>query len=149
MLHEQLTEQIIRCAFAIYNKMGFGYLESVYERCMAIELQKAGLKAVFQQEIPVFYDGQSVGVFVADLLVEDCVLVELKSVRLLADIHEVQLVHYLKSTGIEIGLLINFGPSKVDIRRKIRTLPASLPSSPSDPVDPVYPVHKPSSHHDS
>ncbi len=143
MLHEQLTEQIIRCAFTIYNKMGFGYLESVYERCMAIELQKADLKSVFQQEIPVFYEGESVGVFVADLLVEDCVLVEFKSVRQLADIHEVQLVHYLKSTGIEIGLLINFGPAKVEIRRKFRTLPAPSPLAPSDPVDPVNPVHHP------
>lgn len=147
MLHEQLTEQIIRSAFTIYNKMGFGYMESVYERCMAIELQKAGLKAEFQKEVPVIYDGESVGVFEADPLVEGCILVELKSVRSLAEIHEVQLVHYLKSTSIETGLLINFGPAQVDIRRKVRTFPVS--SAPAHPVNPVHPVHSPSSAHDS
>lgn len=138
MLHHHLTEQIIHCAFTVHNRMKFGYLESVYERCLAIEFRKAGLRAEFQKEITVSYDGESVGTYIADILVENCVLVELKSVRALAETHEVQLVHYLKSTGIDVGLLINFGPSQVDIRRKVRSLPSS-PSFP-DPADPVNPV---------
>jgi PD-(D/E)XK nuclease superfamily protein len=108
MLFEDVTKQIIGAAYNIYNKMGFGYLEKVYEKCMMIELSEI--------------DGVDVGDFVADLLINDSIVVELKSVRHLLPIHEVQLVNYLKATGYELGLLINFGEQKVGVRRKVREL---------------------------
>jgi GxxExxY protein len=102
--------------------MGFGFLESVYEKCLLIELRKAGLKVASQVSVPVTYDGQSVGDFTADLVVEDAVIVELKSVQRLIKAHEVQLVNYLVATGIPVGLLINFGEAKVEVKRKVRQL---------------------------
>ena len=122
MEFEEITEKIIGCAFTVYNKMGSGYLESVYERCMLIELKKAGLQTEPQKQIQVFYDDQIVCDFIADMIIEDCIIVELKVVRQLLKIHEVQLVNYLVSTGKDIGLLINFGSEKVQIKRKIRDL---------------------------
>jgi len=120
--HEELTEKVIGCAFRVYNTMGFGYLESVYEKCMVIELERVGLHVEQQKPITVCYEGQEVGHFVADLLVEETVLVELKSVRALAKAHEAQLVNYLAATGKDIGLLLNFGEQRVGIKRKLRTL---------------------------
>jgi GxxExxY protein len=123
MEHRELTEKIIGCAFIVHNEMGFGFLESVYEKCLLIEFGKAGLKAESQKPIEVFYEGKSVGQFVADIVVEDTVILELKSVRRLIQSHEVQLVNYLVATGKPVGLLINFGPKKVDVKRKLRNLP--------------------------
>ncbi|HUT95863.1 MAG TPA: GxxExxY protein [Thermoguttaceae bacterium] len=122
MQYQEITEKVIGCAFRVYNKMGFGFLESVYETCLIIELEKAGLSVESQKPITVRYDGQVVGEFFADLLVEDIVIVELKSVRRLAEKHEVQLVNYLVATGKEVGLLLNFGEEKVEVKRKVRTL---------------------------
>lgn len=122
MEYEKLTETIIGSTFKIYNKMGYGYLESVYEKCLLIELQKAGLVADAQVPISVHYDGQIVGESVADIIVDDTVIVELKSVRRTATAHESQLVNYLVATGKPVGLLINSGEQKVDIRRKVREL---------------------------
>jgi GxxExxY protein len=103
--------------------MGFGYLEKVYEKCMMIELSEIdGLDIKQQCPIKVEYNGVDVGDFVADLLINDSIVVELKSVRHLLPIHEVQLVNYLKATGYELGLLINFGEQKVGVRRKVREL---------------------------
>jgi GxxExxY protein len=102
--------------------MGFGFLESVYEKCLLIELHKADLNVESQKPITVFYDGEIVGDFVADIIVEDKIILELKSVRQVVTAHEVQLVNYLVATRKPIGLLINFGPAKVDIRRKVREL---------------------------
>lgn len=124
MEYEALTEQVIGCAYRVYNQMGFGYLESIYERCMLIELRKAGLRAESQKPIAVTYDGEPVGDFVADLVVEDDLIVELKSVRLIAPVHEAQLVNYLVATGKPVGLLLNFGETKVQVKRKVRELPA-------------------------
>src|SRR5262245_56186326 len=123
VLHEELTRTIIGCAFRVFNKMGFGFLESVYEKCLIIELRRAGIRAEGQKPIHVFYDGEVVGEFFADVLVEDAVIVELKSVRELATAHEVQLVNYLKATGKDVGLLLNFGENGVQTKRKVRTLP--------------------------
>jgi len=125
MQHEGTTEKIIGCAFKIYNTMGFGYLESVYERCLLLELSKAGLSAESQVGIQVKYEGEVVGDFVADLVVEKAIIVELKSVRNLAPAHEVQLVNYLTATGLHVGLLINFGERKVDVKRKVKELPST------------------------
>ncbi len=118
MEYEDLTEKIIGCAYRVYNKMGFGYLESVYEKCLMIELRKASLRAECQKPITVHYDRQVVGEFVADIVVEDTVIVELKSVKALNVSHAAQLVNYLVSTGKPIGLLLNFGEGKLEVKRK-------------------------------
>ena len=123
MEYKDLTEKIIGCAYRVYNKMGFGYLESVYEKCMLIELRKAGFDIESQKPIRVQYDGEVVGDFVVDILVNDTVILELKSVRKLIEAHEVQLVNYLVATGKPVGLLINFGETKVGVKRKVKDLP--------------------------
>jgi len=122
MEYRELTEKIIGCAYIVYNKLGFGFLESVYEKCLLIELAKVGLIAESQKPIVVNYEGEIVGEFVADVLVEDTVIIELKSVRSIHQAHEVQLVNYLVATGKPVGLLINFGEKKVEIKRKIKDL---------------------------
>lgn len=137
MQYEDITEMIIRAAYAVHNTLGFGFLESVYERSMIIELDTAGLHVENQCPVEVLYAGKSVGQFIADLLVEDVVVVELKSVHSVAKTHEQQLVNYLTATGKDVGLLINFGPRKVEVKRKVRLLDqhkkGSAPGSPSCP----------------
>jgi GxxExxY protein len=120
--HKDLTEKIISCAYRVYNKMGAGFLESVYEKCLIIELRKLGLLIEIQKAINVFYEGELVGDFIADIIVNNTVILELKAVKQLAKAHEVQLVNYLVATGIPVGLLINFGEDKVEVRRKLREL---------------------------
>jgi GxxExxY protein len=112
MQNDDLTSKIIGAAYKVYNTMGFGYLESVYRACMLIELRKLGLDVREHYPIKVNYEGHPVGDFEADLFVEEQVMVELKSIRTLNPIHEVQLVNYLKATGVDLGLLINFGEQK-------------------------------------
>jgi GxxExxY protein len=119
---ERLTKEIIGAAYAVYNEMGFGFLESVYESCMIVELTERGLIAEAQKAIRVYYRGKVVGHFEADLIVNDLVIVELKSVRQLIEVHEVQLVNYLIATHKPVGLLINFGSSGVEVKRKVREL---------------------------
>jgi GxxExxY protein len=120
MEYEDLTEKIIGCGYRVYNTMGFGYLESVYEKCLMIELDKAALRAESQKPITVHYEGLVVGEFVANIIVEDTVIVELKSVKAVNVSHEAQLVNYLLSTGRPVGLLLNFGEHKVEVKRKWR-----------------------------
>ena len=122
MEFENITKDIIGCAYKVYNTMGFGFLESVYEECLLIELRKAGLKSENQKPITVLYEGEVVGNFIADIFVEDSIILELKSVKTLAKAHEVQLVNYLVATGKNVGLLINFGQEKVEVKRKVRVL---------------------------
>ena len=122
MKYHSITRKIIGCAFLVYNKMGFEFLESVYEKCLTIELNRQGLRIKNQVPIIVYYDAEVVGEFVADILVEDRILVELKSVRRLTTMHELQLVNYLVASKIDVGLLINFGEDKVEVRRKLRLL---------------------------
>ena len=117
-----MTEKIIGCAYCVYNKMGFGFLESVYEKCMLIELRKAGLNAESQKPITVYYEEEIVGEFVADIIVNDTIILELKSVRQIINVHEVQLVNYLVATRKPVGLILNFGESKVDVKRKVKDL---------------------------
>jgi GxxExxY protein len=141
MEHSELTEEIIGAAYAVYNEMGFGFLESVYESCMVIALTERGLLAQVQQPIEVRFRGQPVGHFDADILVNDVVIVELKSVRQLIEAHEVQLVNYLVATRRPIGLLINFGPQGIEVKRKVRELPSQLRKRTSNhPFNPVNPV---------
>jgi GxxExxY protein len=122
MKHQELTAQIIQCAYTVHNTLGFGFLEAVYQNALLIELGKNGLKAVKETPIKVSYNGQIVGDYVADILVEDKIILELKSVKELHPAHEAQLTNYLKATGLEVGLLINFG-ERVEIKRKVLTPP--------------------------
>ncbi|MDR2980944.1 MAG: GxxExxY protein [Puniceicoccales bacterium] len=120
MEHSQLTEKIIHCAYAVHNEIGSGLLESVYEKAMMIALRKSGLDVAAQVPLKVFFQGECGGDFYADIIVNDTVILELKACRSLAAEHEVQLVNYLNIARKEIGLLINFGESKVEVRRKHR-----------------------------
>jgi GxxExxY protein len=107
--HEGLTEKIIGVFYDVYSELGYGFLESVYEECLVIALEEAKLAVDRQVPVPVWFRGRKVGEFKADVLVENAVLLELKSARTVESAHEAQLLHYLKSTEIEIGLLLNFG----------------------------------------
>ena len=122
MQYEKLTESIISCAYKVYNTLGFGFLESVYQNAMLIELRKAGLQVESESCITVCYHGQPVGEFRADILVEATVIVELKSVKQIVSAHEVQLVNYLTATGKPVGLLLNFAETKVQVKRKVKDL---------------------------
>jgi GxxExxY protein len=118
MLHEEITSQIIAAFYDVYNKLGYGFLEKVYENAIVIELRKRGLKVIQQGPIQVYYDGQIIGEYFADLLVDDKVIVELKAVAEIIKAHENQLVNYLKATSLEVGLILNFGPEP-KFKRKI------------------------------
>lgn len=107
--HADLTEKIIGIFYDVYNELGHGFLECVYEESLVIALQEAGLSCNRQIALPVGFRGHKVGEFRADLLVKDSVLLELKSARSLEPAHEAQLLHYLKSTEVEVGMLLNFG----------------------------------------
>jgi GxxExxY protein len=117
MEHVELSQKIIDCFFKVYNRLGNGFLESVYKKAMVIELSKAGLHVETEKPIPVFYESQVIGDFYADLVVEECIIVELKAVHTLLPEHNAQLLNYLKATEIEVGLLFNFG-SKPEFKRK-------------------------------
>ena len=123
MEFKEITEKIIGCAFKVYNTLGFGFLESVYENSLAIELKKAGFKVEKQKPIEVYYDGELVGRFKADIIVNDLIILELKSVRKILKEFEVQLVNYLTATIKPVGLILNFGPERVEVKRKVRILP--------------------------
>ncbi len=122
MQHSEITEKIIACAYKVYNKMGHGFLESVYEKCMLIELAETGLNVQTQKPLKVLYKGRVVGDFVADMAVDDTVIVELKSVSKIIKAHEIQLVNYLVSTGKPVGLILNFAKDKVEVKRKVKDL---------------------------
>ena len=113
----RITEKIIGCAYTVSNALGNGFLEKVYENALAHELRKAALRVSQQHGIKVLYDGIVVGEYVADLFVEGRVLVELKAVRALDNVHMAQCLNYLKATGLPVCLLINFGRSRVEVKR--------------------------------
>lgn len=115
--HQDITELIIKAFYVVYNTLGYGFSEKVYENALAFELRRLGLKVVQQAPIRVYYAGELVGEYFADLLIADVVLVELKAVHALAESHEAQLLNYLKGTLYEVGLLLNFGP-KPQMKRK-------------------------------
>jgi len=117
IVHHALTEKIIRCALEVHTLLGSGFLEKVYENALLHELHLQGLDATAQMVLQVAYKGNIVGDYAADLIVDGKVIVELKAVEKLADIHELQLKNYLKATGIKVGLLLNFGKS-LEIKRK-------------------------------
>ncbi len=116
--HAESTEKIIGVFFKVYNTLGYGFAEKVYENALAIELCNLGLKVEQQKSITVYYEGSIVGEYIADVIVNDAVMLELKAVRQMLEDHEAQLLNYLKATPIEVGLLLNFGP-KAEFKRKV------------------------------
>jgi len=120
LLHKETSDKIIKAFYNVYNSLGYGFLEKVYENAMIIELRKLGLNVQRQLPIKVFYEEQLVGEYFADIIVEGNIIVELKAAENLCDAHEFQLINYLKATELEIGLLLNFG-KKPQFRRKIFT----------------------------
>jgi GxxExxY protein len=133
LLYRELTEKVIGVYYDVYNEVGHGFLESVYSNCMYVALRAAGLSVQREVSIPVYFRGVDVGQFKADLVVEGCVLIELKAVQNLDRSHEAQVLNYLRGTELEIGLLFNFGSHKPQFRRfafanenkKIRVHPRS------------------------
>ena len=117
---DEITERIIGCAYRVSNGLGCGFLEKVYENALVHELQKAGLQTSQQHAVSVCDDGVVVGEYVADLLVQEAVLVEVKAVKALDEVHEAQCLNYLKATGLRVCLLINFGKPRVEARRFVR-----------------------------
>jgi GxxExxY protein len=109
MLHGDITNLIIKAFYKVYNTLGYGFLEKVYENAMRIELSKMGLIVLQQKNIKVFYESDQVGEYYADLLVNGSVIIELKAAENICEEHEAQLLNYLKATDIEVGLLLNFG----------------------------------------
>jgi GxxExxY protein len=118
LLHEELTNKIIKCFYNVFNTLGYGFLEKVYHNAMLLELRKYGLEAISQGEIIVFYDGTEVGHYYADIIVEDLVILEIKVAKTIIEAHEAQLLNYLRATDKEVGLVLNFGP-KAEFKRKI------------------------------
>ena len=116
--HSDITDQIIKAFYTVYNSLGYGFLEKVYENAMLIELDKIGIEAKSQVPVKVLYEGKEVGNYYADLLVEKMVIVELKSSEDLCEEHEAQLLNYLRATDVEVGLLLNFGKT-AQIKRKV------------------------------
>jgi GxxExxY protein len=119
LLHKDIAEQIIGAAFEVHRVLGYGFLERVYQRAMQVELHARGLKAEIEAEIRVVYKGVEVGFYKADLLVNDSVVVELKVAKNYNPEDEPQLLNELKATGIKVGLLINFGRTKVEFKRMV------------------------------
>ena len=113
----RITEKIIGCVHRVSNTLGSGFLEKVYENALAIELRESGLNVEQQHAIKVFYNNALVGDFAADLLIENCVIVELKAAKTLDDVHSAQCLNYLKATGLKVCLLVNFGRPRADIKR--------------------------------
>ena len=118
MKHQNLTEDIIKIFYKVYNNLGYGFLEKIYENAMMIEFRKAGIPADAQSPIEVTYEGEIVGEHAADIIVDGKVIIELKAAKKIAEDHHAQLLNYLKATDIEVGLLLNFGP-KPEISRKV------------------------------
>ena len=116
--YTELTEKIIKIFYKVYNNLGYGFLEKVYENAMMLDLKKENIPAVSQYAIKVFYEDEIVGEYFADILVDNKVIVEIKAARNLALESEAQLLNYLKATDKEVGLLLNFGP-KPEIKRKV------------------------------
>jgi GxxExxY protein len=119
-LHQELTDQVIKAFYKVYNTLGFGFLERVYQNALFIELRNLGLQCETQKQIKVNYEGYEVGIYYPDIIVNDLLILELKAAESVVEEHELQLINYLKATEIEIGLLLNFG-KKPEIRRNIFT----------------------------
>jgi len=117
MLHREITDRILRAFYNVYNSLGYGFLEKVYENALIHELGKMGLSTIQQKPVKVYYDGVLVGNYFADIIVENSVVIELKAVEALHESHSNQLINYLKATELEVGLLLNFGAEPQFVRR--------------------------------
>jgi GxxExxY protein len=118
--YQNLTGLVIKAFYKVYNSLGYGFLEKVYENALLCELREMGLRSRQQQAIKVYYGGQLVGEYFADIVVENILIIEIKRAEAVCEPHEAQLLNYLKATEIEVGLLLNFGP-KPEFRRKLFT----------------------------
>ena len=118
--HEEITKTIIGCAFEVINELGTGFLESVYEKALLLALRQKSLSAIAQHPVKVMFRNECVGDFYADLFVAGKVIVELKAAKAIAPEHQAQVINYLNATGIEVGLLINFGNPKLEYKRFTR-----------------------------
>jgi len=127
--HSETTGAILKAFYKVYNELGFGFLEKVYENAMVIELREMGLTVEQQKPINVYYREELVGEYFADLVINNCVIVELKSAEILVRAHEAQLINYLRATDFEVGLLLNFGPTAEYRRRIFDKKPTQLLSS--------------------
>lgn len=116
--HSELTEKIIKAFYKVYNTLGYGFLEKVYENALFIELESIGFNIKKQEPIKVYYEGKEVGVYFADLVVNDTIIIELKATEYLIEENESQLINYLNATEMEVGLLLNFG-KKPEVKRKV------------------------------
>jgi GxxExxY protein len=119
LVHEEITKEIIGAAFEVYRVLGYGFLEKVYQRAMKVELESRGLNAEIESKIKVVYKGAVVGDYQADLFLNDCVIAELKVAKVDNAQDEAQLLNELKATGVKVGLLINFGRTKVEFKRTV------------------------------
>lgn len=117
LLHAEITDKIIACVYDVYNKLGFGFSEKVYENAMMIKLSQKQLSSIQQAPINVHFEDQLVGEYFADIFVDNKIIVELKAVSVLSKAHEAQLINYLKATNVKVGLLINFGEKLKIVRR--------------------------------
>lgn len=118
-MDNELSHKVIACAFEVSNTLGAGFFEKVYEKALCVEFEKKGIKFKCQKSVIVKYKGSIVGEYVTDIVVERCLLLELKAVKTLCGEHEAQLLNYLKATGLSCGLLLNFGKPKLGIKRMI------------------------------
>lgn len=118
MKHQDKTQQIIQAFYKVYNTLGYGFLERVYQNALLIELRKTGFECAPQYPIKVYYEKHQVGEYFADILVDNCIILELKAAEALCEENEFQLINYLKATEIEVGLLLNFG-KKPEFKRKV------------------------------
>ncbi len=118
----EVSEKIIAAGFKVANTLGIGFLEKVYENAMVYELRKRDLQVEQQKPLKVYYDGITVGDYFTDMIVEDSVIVELKAARRIEDIHLAQCLNYLKATGLKLGLILNFGKPKLEIKRVANNL---------------------------
>ena len=123
--YSDLTEKIIKEAYFVFNSLGSGFLEKVYENALTIRLKKVDLSIETQFPINVYFENELIGEYIADIVVERKIIVELKAVKKLNSIHEVQLVNYLKATNMEVGLLLNFG-EKLEIKRRVNSNPSII-----------------------
>ncbi|MDH3975069.1 MAG: GxxExxY protein [Deltaproteobacteria bacterium] len=120
MINSDITDKVIKAFYNVYNTLGYGFLEKIYENALIIELKKLGCQVEAQKNIKVYYEGKEIGDYYADLLIDNSVIVELKAAENLCKEHECQLINYLKATEYEVGLLFNFG-KKAEFKRKVFT----------------------------
>ncbi len=117
VIYGELSYRVVGAGFAVWKALGYGFLEKVYENALAVELAKCGISFEQQKPIEVLYRGHSVGTYKADLMIENKILVELKSAKAIEDAHVAQTLNYLKATGTRLGLILNFGPKKMEFKR--------------------------------